>query len=82
MDNEFTIEVAIRNEQLSFVARLDTIGFIHKIHIMVNGTEVVFEPDEERNYRAIVNAHSANHLSQKDKETIQAIGEALTALKD
>ena len=55
MDEEFEIPVVYKNQQLFFKARLLQLGlYTHKIRVDVYGTEVFFEVDEERNYRAYI----------------------------
>lgn len=48
---------------------------------MVNGIEVVYEPDEERNYRAIIGAADIAKLIEKDKELIGAISRKLEEIR-
>jgi hypothetical protein len=58
------------------------LGFTYKIKVEVNGQEVLFEPDEERNYRAIGNPEKLAS-GKIDVELIKAIGGAIEAiLKD
>ena len=54
MDETFTLDVSYKGEDLEFEGKLLLSGYLHKIEIDVNGTPVFFEPDEERNYRALV----------------------------
>ena len=35
-------------------ASLVVTGYTHKFNVDVNGQIIVFEPDEERNYRAVI----------------------------
>lgn len=77
MENAFTIQIEFDGEQMIFDAKLDTIGFVHKIYINVSGVNVAFEPDEERSYRAIVKPAQISSLTEKDKQIISAIGEEL-----
>ncbi len=53
------------NQQYNFKARLLQLGsYTHKIQVYVNGTEVLFEPDEERNYRAYIDPTNKEGLEQ------------------
>ena len=54
MPESFTITVSWKNQDRSFEAELRMFGYTYKIAVMVDGTEVIFEPDEERNFRAMV----------------------------
>jgi hypothetical protein len=42
----------ILSAERDFEATFPLFGFTHKIAIVVDGTPILFEPDEERNYRA------------------------------
>ena len=52
MDEQFELPVEYKGEQLLFKASLIVTGYTHKFNVDVNGQMVIFEPDEERNYRA------------------------------
>jgi len=72
MDEEFEIPVVYNNQQYHFKARLLQLGaYTDKIQVNVNGTEVLFEPDEERNYRAYIDPTNKEGLEQAplQKET-------------
>ncbi len=63
MDEPFSILVICQGQEYSFEARLATVGYTHKFYVMINGMEVIYEPDEERNYRAILN-HDQSDISE------------------
>lgn len=54
MPQAFTIQVNWKNEILEFDGELREMGFTYKIAIQINDVEVLFEPDEERNFRAVI----------------------------
>lgn len=54
MDEPFIITVNHNGAEREFGASLQVFGYSHRFHIMVDGTEVLFERDEEGNYRAII----------------------------
>ncbi|MGN6421505.1 MAG: hypothetical protein ACTHMC_28580 [Pseudobacter sp.] len=54
MDDGFEIPVSYKGKDLSFPAQLLAFGYTHRILVNVNGVDMQLEPDEERNYRAIV----------------------------
>lgn len=82
MDEGFNIDIENRGERVSFEVRLAATGYTHSFHVTINGIDVAYEPDEERNYRAIVSPDAAHNLKDRDKELIQAIGAKLDMLKD
>jgi hypothetical protein len=52
MEDEFLISVTNSAKTLQFPARLHKYGYSYKIAVEVNGVTLMFEPDEERNWRA------------------------------
>ena len=77
MDDDLEVPVTYKNQELIFNAKFVQFGYSYKFEVDVNGIIVFFEPDEERNFRAIIapmNDH-ANH--NFDKELIQLIAETL-----
>ncbi len=50
----FELPVEYNGKEMLFPAELLPMGFTHKIKVTVDGTEILFEPDEERNYRAMI----------------------------
>jgi len=75
MDETFALPVSYRGEELLLPARLEQLGYTHRFVVDVQGTEVFFEPDEERNYRAVMNEE---HLNREIKaDLLQAVASAI-----
>ena len=53
-------------------------GYTHKIAINFEGREILFEPDEERNYRAVMPRYDGS-MAEIDIELVQAISKELAA---
>ena len=70
----FELAVQYNGRELSFPARLLTMGYSYKIEVQVNAIQVLFEPDEERNYRAIV---AESQREKIDVALLQIIATAL-----
>ena len=83
MDEYFTIPVTYAGKELEFEARLLLQGYVHKIEIILDEIPVLFEPDEERNYRALVSPEQlegkGKHLN---KGVLEAIANVLHTLPD
>ncbi len=77
MTEPVDLPVIINGHQRFFKAQLLKFGFVYKFKVDVKGQEVIFEPDEERNCRAIVDPQFANELRQSDINLLQHIAEAL-----
>jgi hypothetical protein len=78
MNEPFELPVTYRGEELLFSARLQQLGYTHRIVVDVYDQEIFFEPDEERNYRAIIEQDKLDkHISV---ELLQAIAEAIESI--
>lgn len=78
MDEAFELPVSYRGEEQLFPARLQQTGYTHRIIVEVGGQEVAFEPDEESNYRALIDPEKMDkavpiELLQAIAATIEAV---------
>lgn len=80
MDEPFELPVTYKGEDLLLPAQLLNYGYTHKFKVMVNEQDVLFEPDEERVYRALVDIAYINKMKADDKELLRVIAEALQNL--
>jgi hypothetical protein len=81
MEEEFEIPVVYDNRQYHFEARLLQLGcYTHKIRVNVNGTGVLFEPDEERNYSAYIDPTNKGALEQTDIYLLREIALAIESI--
>jgi hypothetical protein len=62
----FDINVEHRGVMKSFHGTFGKYGYSYRFTINVEGVEVIFEPDEERNLRAIVPVASQNDSTIKE----------------
>ena len=80
MDYDLEVPVTYKNQELIFFAKFIQFGYSYKFEVDVNGIIVFFEPDEERNFRAIIDP-TIDHGNHKiDKELIQLIAEEMEAI--
>ncbi len=77
MDEGFEIPVTYAGKELSFPAQLLAYGYSYKIEVDVNGTKVFFEPDEERNWRALIAYEEIQANKGLSKELLQTIARAI-----
>ena len=81
MYEEFGIPVVYNKQQYHFKARLLQLGsYTHKIQVNVNGTEVLFEPDEERSYRAYIDPTNKEALDKADIYLLKEIALAIQSI--
>lgn len=81
MDDVFLLPVTYKGEELELETQLRPWGYTYRFEVQVNGVPVQFEPDEERNYRALIAPEQVEAKgSQLSIELLQAIALQLAAL--
>lgn len=78
-DEPFDLPVTYKKKELYFPARLLLLGYTHKFEVQVNGQTVLFEPDEERNYRAVVDPEQLEK-SKLDVDLLKSIAGTLETI--
>jgi hypothetical protein len=79
-DNSLEIPVTYKGQELSFPAQLLMTGYTHKIQVAVNEQLILFEPDEERNYRALLGPTQLEKGASVDSELLQAIARVIESV--
>ncbi len=74
IDEPFSLPVEFKGKEIIIPGRLVRRGYSYKIHMEIDGRDIIFEPDEERNFRAVSETVEGNTVSI---EIIRAIAEAL-----
>ena len=77
MDDTLYLTVRYGNKEIDFPAQFVRTGYSYKIQVDVYGIIVNFEPDEERNWRAIVEGDKVSHSRDITPELLQAIAYSL-----
>jgi hypothetical protein len=78
MADIYDIPVHYKGEELMVPAQLLVVGYTHRFRVEVNGQEVLFEPDEERNYRAILDPDHTDTV-EVDLDLLKAIAAGIEA---
>ena len=73
MEDEFDLPVEYKGKKHIFKASLIVQGFTHRFQIEINGQTILFEPDEERNYRAMFEYGDAENRKNIDIELLKQI---------
>ncbi len=76
----FDLPVEYKGKEMLFPAELLPMGFTHKIKVNVDGMDILFEPDEERNYRAVIDYTALDKMSSVNKDLLQLICQTLDEL--
>lgn len=77
MAESFELPVTYKGEQLIIPGILHLYGFTQKIEVNVNGLSVMYERDEERNWRAIVDPLQLEKNQSVQTELLQAIADSI-----
>ena len=77
MVEDFKIPVLYNNQRLNFPAQLLRYAYSYKIEVDVEGTLVYFEPDEERNWRAMVGQEEVSVNRNLNRELLKAIATSI-----
>jgi hypothetical protein len=78
MEEGFELPVTYQNKELMFPAELQQTGYSHRFRVDVYGQDVFFEPDEERNYRALIDPEKITKYISAG--LLQAIAETIESL--
>lgn len=78
MNEPFDLPVNYKGKELAFRSRLLHFGYTHKFEVNVYGTSVLFEPDEEGRYRALVEPEDVS--TEMSIELLQAIAAGIEAV--
>ena len=54
MQDSFTFSLPYNKTQREFEASFERRGYSYRINVTIDGALVSFEPDEERNFRAVI----------------------------
>ncbi|MDP4262287.1 MAG: hypothetical protein Q8941_07125 [Bacteroidota bacterium] len=73
MEEEFELPVIFNNKELSFPARLLNYSYSYKLEVDVEGTKLLFEPDEERNWRAVIAGEDIKSNKKINVDLLKAI---------
>lgn len=79
MNEPFEIPVLYKGEHLFFPAKLLVSGYSYRIEADVKNEKIIFEPDEERHFRAII-ASEKSEPAKVDPELLKVIAEAIEAI--
>jgi hypothetical protein len=73
MEEGFELPVIFNNKEVNFSARLLNYGYSYKLEVDIEGTKVLFEPDEERNWRAVISYGDIPAIKKMNVELLKAI---------
>lgn len=77
MSELIIISVPYKNAEKQVEIQLEVTGYTHRFRVLIDEVPVLFEPDEERQYRAIVPPEYAQAAEPLDPVLLQAIAATL-----
>ena len=77
MDEEFELPVWFNNTELNFPAKLLNYGYSYKLEVDIDGTKLLFEPDEERSWRALIAYEELNANKKISADLLKAIASSI-----
>ena len=79
MEESFLLSVPYNGRTHEVTTKFIRLGFIYQFHIGIEDRVLIFERDEERNYKVIDITPNSNRI---DKSLLQVIVEKLSSLQD
>ena len=79
--DELVLPITYAGEDIELPLRMYAYGYTFRIEILIGETTVIFEPDEEGNYRALVDATQIKTNNTLSRGLLQAISDALEKLR-
>jgi hypothetical protein len=77
MNDEFDIPVSFGGKEYNFPTRLLNYGHTIKLEVEIEGNTIFFEPDEERNWRALVPFDEITTAQKTNSALLRAVAEAI-----
>lgn len=77
MEDSFILPVSYKNSIHELNTRFVRLGYIYQFHISLEGRTIIFERDEERNYRVIDTTTGGKEI---DRAFLQSIVDKLSSL--
>lgn len=80
MENEFEIPLTYKGKELALPARLLVQGYVYKIEVTIGETKVLYEKDDEGQWRALMEPDDQHLHHGPDVGLLQEIAGTLDAL--
>jgi hypothetical protein len=71
MNDDFELPVTYKGKEMLLTARLKAFQYTYKIEVEIDGSVIIFEADEERNWRVLAEEESGN--KKPDPELLRAV---------
>lgn len=71
--DEFELALNFKGKDILLPVKLMNYGTAYKLEVEIDGTKVLFEPDEERNWRAMISYEDAQANKKLDTALLELI---------
>ena len=73
MESDFLLPVTFEEKEMEFPTKVIQSGYTIKLEVDIQGTIVTFEPDEERNWRAVMGYEDLIAGKKVKRELLEAV---------
>lgn len=80
MAEDFMLPVSFEGRELEFPSCIRQRGFAVMLEVEIEGTVVTFEPDEERNWRAILGFEDLLAGKRIKRELLEIVAQKITEI--
>lgn len=77
MDEPIIITVSYKGKEKELEVQWQPIGYTHRFKVWIDEVEIFFEPDEERQYRAVIPPEQSEVAHKIDTALLQAVATVL-----
>jgi len=80
MDEEFLLPVTCNGKEFEFPVRLLKYGYTFTLELDIEGTKIIYERDEERNWRAVMPYGEIAVNKKINADLLKATSKAIEAI--
>ncbi|HPH33036.1 MAG TPA: hypothetical protein PLB49_14350 [Chitinophagaceae bacterium] len=77
MEPDFMLPVSFDEKDIELPVKVVQFGYVVKLEVEIEGTIVTFEPDEERNWRAVLGFEDLIAGKKVKKELLEAVASVI-----
>ncbi len=78
--DEFELALKFKGKDILLPVKLMNYGTAYKLEVEIDGTKVLFEPDEERNWRAMISYEDVQADKKPDTGLLELIAKELDSI--
>jgi hypothetical protein len=79
--DELVLPLTYKGKEIELPVKIYPYGYIHRVEIAIEDTVIIFEPDEEGSYRALVTPEQMENSKMLSADLLMIIAGALEKLR-